>query len=225
MIKIRQIILARSIRQVNAIYSLAYRPDLIAKLKERYSFLRVPATPDAMLGTDPSQGIRFQHGKFQGERTFVIEWLLFVSQPAGNLIICDTRTSTDDSDLVLDDYINQANLARPDMIAVTEPPSYLSQIEFEMDKSIGEFCQTPIQAAGEAVNRLLASYHIEVPPFEPSSIVMMFDPVGLGGYLPNPFTIERRSGFRYGSNTFSSQAPLKTSDHIAVLERLATSRH
>jgi len=225
MIRIRQVILARSIRQVQAIYSLDYRPDLVAKLKERYSFLRVPATPDAMLGTDP-QGIRFQHGKFQGERTFVIELLQFVSQPAGNLIICDTRTSTDDSDLFLDEYINQANLARPDMIVVTEPRIYVSQIEFEMDKSLGEFCQTPLRAAGEALNTLLASYDTKLPPFEPSNIVMMCDQVGLGGYryLPSPFTIERRSGFRYGSNTFSSQAPLRTSDHIAVLERLATSR-
>ena len=225
MIKIRQTILARSIRQVNAINSPEYRPDLISKLRDRYSFLRVPMTADEMLGTDPLQGIKFQHGKFtHGDRPFVVELFQFLSTAAGNVIICDTHTSTDDSDLFLDDYIRQANIIRPDMIAVTESPTYASQLEFEMDKSLTDFCNAPIQDAAEAINSLLSRYKIKTPAFQPFTLAMMGDQVGIGGLPPSPFTIERRAGFRFGSNTFFSQAPLKTSDHVAVLERLAGSR-
>lgn len=221
--KIRQTILARSIRQVSAIYSLDYRPELIARLRDRYSFLKVPTTVDEIFGTDPQQGLRFQHGKFvQDKKSFVVELLQFlVIPPAINVIICDTRTSTDDSDLFIDDYIKQANLVRPDMIVATEPPSYASHLEFTMEKSIADFCRSPIVEATEGVNRLLASYNVKLPAFEPSQITMMYDQTGIGGLLAGPFSIERRAGFRIGSNVFFSQAPLRTRDHCEVLERLA----
>jgi hypothetical protein len=222
MMKLRQTILARSIRQVSAIYSLDYRPELIARLRDRYSFLKVPTTVDEIFATDPQQGLRFQHGKFvQEKKSFVVELLQFlVIPPATNVIICDTHTSTDDSDLFLDDYIKQANLTRPDMILVTEPPAYASHLEFTMDKSIADFCHPPISEAAEGVNRLLASYKAKLPAFEPSQIMMVYDQTGIGGVLATPFSVERRVGFRYGSNVFFSQAPLRTRDHIEVLERL-----
>jgi hypothetical protein len=221
--KIRQTILARSIRQVSAIYSSDYRPELIARLRDRYSFLRVPTTIDEIFGTDPQQGLRFQHGKFvQDKKSFVVELLQFlVIPPATNVIICDTRTSTDDADHFIDDYVKQANLIRPDMIVITEPPAYTSHLEFTMDKSIADFCRPPILEAAEGVNRLLASYKTKLPSsFEPSYITMMYDQAGIGGLLASPFSIERRVGFRYGSDVFFSQAPLRTRDHVEMLERL-----
>ena len=222
MMKIRQTVLARSIRQVNAIYALDYRPELIARLRERYSFLKVPTTVDEIFGTDPSVGIRFQHGKFvQDKKSFVVELLQFlIIPPAVNAIICDTRTTTDDSDLVIDDYIKQANQSRPDMITVSEPPRYASHLEFTMDKSLADLCHAPVRGAAEAVDRLLANYGIKLPSYEPSQVAMTCDPTGIGGLLANPFTIERRAGFRYRANVFFSQAPLRTRDHIEVLERL-----
>ncbi len=222
MMKIRQTVLARSIRQVNAIYALDYRPELIARLRERYSFLKVPTTVDEIFGTDPSVGVRFQHGKFvQDKKSFVVELLQFLVIPPGiSAIICDTRTSTDDCDLFIDDYIKQANLSRPDMITVTEPPIYASHLEFTMDKPLADLCQSPVRAAAEAVDHLLTDYGMKTPPFEPAQIGIACDQAGRGGLLVNPFTIERRAGFRYGSNVFFSQAPLRTRDHIEVLERL-----
>jgi hypothetical protein len=223
--KIRQTVLARSLCQVSAIYSTEYRIDVIRRLQERYGFVKVPVTPDELLGADPAQGIRFFHGKFvHAQRTIVIESLQFLALGPSNVIVVDTRTSTEDSDIVVDDYIKNANAIRPDMITPVEPTRYESHIEFTMDGSLTDFCTVPVRQASDALNRLLESYKLKVPPYEPSSINFYFDQVGIGGLLPAVFKIERRAGFRYGANTFYSQAPLKTADHISLLERLAEMR-
>lgn len=225
MMKLRQAILARSISQVSAIYSTEYLPDLVRRLQERYSFIKVPSTPDELLGTDPTQGIKFLHGKLvHGQRTILIDSLQFLTLSANSMIIVDTRTSTDDSDFVIDDYIRNANVTRPDMILRNEPTQYDNHLEFTMDGSLGEFCSPPLRNAGDAINRLLDSYKIKTPGYEPSNIIIYYDQSGLGGLLPVPFRIERRAGFRYGANTYFSQAPLKTVDHIALLERLSEMR-
>jgi hypothetical protein len=37
---------------------------------------------------------------------------------------------------------------------------------------------------------------------------------------PNRFTLERRIGLPFSANVFFSQAPLKSGDHLALLEAL-----
>lgn len=223
MINLRQVILARSIRQVAAIFSLDYRLDLVGKLRDRYSFIKVPTTVDELLGVDPAEGIKFQHGRFvRGDRSFVVELLQFLASPAGTLmIVCDTRTSTDDCDLFLDDYVKQANLARPDMITPTEPTLHLSQIEFTMERSIKDLCRSPLTDVGQSLHSILAGYGQKTPSFELTGIIVNFDRVDFGGIPPAHFSLERRMGFRHETNTYFSQAPLKTQDHVAVLEHLA----
>lgn len=222
---IRQTILARAICQVSAIYSTEYRLDIIRRLQERYGFIKVPSTPDELLGLDQAQGIKFYHGKLvKGDRTIVIENLQFLTINLNSMIVVDTRTSTDDSDTVIDDYIQQANTLRSDMITPTEPTQYDSHIEFTMDGSLRDFCAPPIHHTGDAINRLLDSYKIKAPAYELSSITIHYDQIGLGGLIPVPFKVERRAGVRYSANTFFSQAPLKTTDHVALLERLVEMR-
>jgi hypothetical protein len=223
MMNVRQVILARSIRQVAAIFSLDYRLDLVNRLRDRYSFIKVPTTVDELLGVDPAEGIKFQHGKFvRDDRSFVVELLQFLASPAGTpIIVCDTRTSTDDCDLFLDDYVKQANLARPDVITLTEPTLYLSQIEFTMERSIKDLCRSPLTDVGQSLHSMLAGYGQKTPPFEPTGIVVNFDQIGFGGIPPAHFSLERRTGFRHEANTYFSQAPLRTQDHVAVLKHLA----
>lgn len=227
MIKIRQTILARSIRFVSAIYALEYRPELIRRIQERYGFLKGPVTPDEMLGVNPFEGIKFQHGKFvHGQKTFVVENLQFATAPTGaSMIICDTRTSTDDADSFLEEYIKQSNLSRPDMIAVTEPPMYLSQIEFSSERSVASFCDGRVAAAAENIDSVLASYGLKLPTYEVVNLNLFFDASSFGGGMPPAnFTIERRAGLRHSANVYFSQAPLKTGDHTAILERLFNNR-
>lgn len=214
--KIRQILKARSIRQVASVQTLDYRPDTIKKLQERYGFLKVPTTFDELFGTKESEGIQFHHGKFtDGSRTFVIDLLQFLP----GVILADVRTSTEDAELFLDDYIKRANETRADTITTSGPTMYMTQLEFTMDRPL-EMLMPKSVAIGSAIDAHLQRYGIKSPPFVARGIIINLDPVGLGGFIPSLFAIERRKDFPHSANVYFSQAPLKTSDHQSLLENI-----
>ena len=55
-------------------------------------------------------------------------------------------------------------------------------------------------------------------PFLPVGFVLSPDLNKIGGFKPVPFRIERRSGTDFSANLFYCTAPLKTSQHIELLE-------
>jgi|SRR5208283_5537810 len=80
-----------------------------------------------------------------------------------------------------------------------------------------------VRQIGEAITNLVEGYGLKTcPEFEVISFAMHFDTnePTLGKPVPTPFAVERRVGSPYEENKFLPQAPLKTSDHKAVLERL-----
>jgi hypothetical protein len=217
LVKIRQILAARAVRQIEPPVQVAeFRLDTIKKIQERYSFLKIPTTYDEMFGTDPEQGVQFHHGKFvTGNKTIIVDLLQFLP----NMVVADTRSSTDDSDLFLDDYIANANSRQADTITVTGPTIYVSQIEFTTDVSLDKY--VPLAPTiTSAIDRLLAHYKIQMPPYRVMGVMFHSDLTRVAGLPPGHFTIERRKDFPYESNTYYSHAPLKTRDHFELLETL-----
>lgn len=56
--------------------------------------------------------------------------------------------------------------------------------------------------------------------FEPFGIALAADHSLIPGMKPAPFRLERRAGLGFETNLYVSQAPLRTADHLKVLERL-----
>lgn len=55
---------------------------------------------------------------------------------------------------------------------------------------------------------------------EPFGIAFAVDQTLIAGMKPNPFRLERRAGVGFDTNYYVSQAPMRTVDHIKLLERL-----
>jgi hypothetical protein len=223
-IEIRQILAARIVRQVTAIQLSELRSDTVKKLQERYKFLKVPIAYEELFPTDPNQGIKFQQGTFvrnNGKPPVVIDLLQFLP----NFLLVQTRTSTDDAEEFLDDYIRNANKDRTDTVRVFGPPLYGSEVEFVWDKT-PDGCASPMAATAHRLDALVASYGSQqVPPYRVASIVVNFNSMDVAGAVPAHFTIEWRVGLPDNSKLFFSLAPLRTRDHQSLLETLDRDIH
>lgn len=211
--KVRQIMLARVLQVTQLEVGKAeYYPDLVLKLKERYQFAVMPKNED-LVPSDPPKGAEFKVGKFvTGGRTIVIN--VFTVFADG--LVVDTATSTDDGDVFLSDLIEWAKEAAPN-IKPKGPRFYLSQIEIQTDSPL-EGNLLVLSALSTKLSRFISAYKISAPNYQPSSIALHFDQTGLPVPQPGAFSLERRVGISYADNVWFAQAPLKTRDHIALLE-------
>jgi len=218
--KVRQTILARTVRQVVAIGTGSPRADAVQKIKDKYKFLMAPERYQDIFPQNPMQPITFQGGQIAIDKRAVgILQIQFVQ----NMIVVDTQTSTDDSDWIVDDFITTANTEHPESITPAGPPYYVSQIEFDLEKPPD--LPPQFEDAGKIIDRFLAGYGETVPKFGPWGVTLNIDAHELGVLPPAFFALERRVGFPFSAKVFFSQAPLRTKDHIVVLEKLDTIIH
>jgi len=222
-IEIRQVLAARVVRQVSAGQLGELRSDTVKRLQERYKFLKVPATYEELFPTDPNQGIKFEQGTFtpeDGKTPTIVE--LFQLLP--NLILVQTKDSTDSAVAFLEDYVQNANRSHPDTIRLFGPPLYGSELEFSWDKPVDR-CAPLMTATTQRLDSLVTSYGSQVPRYRIASIVVNFNGLGLDGAVPAHFSVEWRTGIPDAEKLFFSLAPVRTSDHIALLETLDRDIH
>lgn len=218
--KFRQTILARTIRQVVPIADGSPRIDAVHRIKDKYKFLKVPEFFQEVFPQNPLQPISFQGGKITIDKREVgILQIQFLQ----NMIVVDTQTSTDDSDWIVDDFISTANTEHPESITPTGPPYYVSQVELNLEKPPDLSPQ--FEDAAKIIDRFLVGYGETVPKFAPWGMTLNIDGHELGVLAPAFFALERRVGFPFSSKVFFSQAPLRTKDHLVILEKLDTIIH
>ena len=194
--------------------------ELVEAVRQRYGFLKYPD-----LGK-PNEPIDFQVGKLEIDgriikvQQFVITYMTTVTS-----LGAATRTSSDDADLFLDDLINwtQSEFNLDTASASSFPPAYHGQVEFvlETDRLATRFKE--LTNLGEAITNIIHGYGSkECPEYQLGGFSMHFDTNDpkLSRPIPTVFTVERRVGAPYSEQKYFSQAPLKTKDHKAVLERL-----
>jgi hypothetical protein len=217
--KVRQTVLSRVVRQVAVAGTGAPRIDVVRKIKDRYDFQKWPEkfeeTFPELIAGPLAAGITFLEGKFKIDDK-VIGINVFQLKPG--VIFADTRSSTDHSEAFLEDYISRANAETPDCITSTGPTYYVSQIEFTMERVPDIIA--PMEQTGKTIDRLLDDYGLKVPKYGFWGTTINTDPHQLGILPPAFFALERRVGFPFSSKVFFSQAPLRTKDHIALLEQL-----
>ena len=197
-------------------------PGVIVAFHNRYGFVRTPSTPEQMLPSDPTHPIMFGHGRLVVEgREILIERLLLYN----HAIAVDTTTSTDDSELVIDDLL----AAFSDIVERVEgprPKMFISQLELKSDLIL-ERVFTPWSALSRSLARAMASDFPNAPTdsYAPAlwlnTLVMRSDPQKF--VMPCDFRFERRDDRPREDMMYFSQAPLRTADHIAVLEEFERS--
>jgi hypothetical protein len=189
-------------------------PDVIKALVQRYGFVTMPTSPREIIPPDGTPML-FSHGKFTHEgRTILIRHLRLFSRA----VIVETASVTEDSELAMDDVLGCLATAtdHPDQ-NVAEPGNrvYSSQLEIGLELPLERYFSM-LQGVGTTIARSLEQYGVPVPPLQVYSMGMNIDPTKLA--LLSEFRIERRVGVPHEAGAYFSQAPLKTSDHIVVLE-------
>lgn len=210
--EIRSIMLARSVQIIRtATGTVGYLPDLMEEIRVRYGFITAPKIQD-LAPSDPAKGAEFQHGKLIAEnRTIIIDKFTIFREG----LVADTASSTDDTDLFLDDLAQWAKTASP-KAEQSGPRFYISQIEIKMNETL-EVYAPRFRPVGEKIATLLSGYGIKVPRYEVSALNLYFDQLGKTPPQPGVFFFDRRLNYSYSENVWFSQAPLKTADHVALL--------
>jgi len=189
-----------------------YGLDLVRGLESRYGFFEVPRT---LSDFDLSKGVTFLHGHLH--KRFVIDKF----QVFENGVLAETRATVEQCDEFLDDLISWTLEEMPIIIDENAPRgnAYLSQVEIEAEMHLNETLLT-LSSIGLDIAQKLDSYGQHSPEFRISGIRMHTDVSNFFPLKPVDFSIERRSGAPYTSNLYFSSAPLKTADHMNVLNQL-----
>lgn len=134
-------------------------------------------------------------------------------------IACDVHGTTDSADELADDLehwaINELGYQKKDdgILAYT----YASEIEFQLSASQANFAKS-LEQIGRMIGNLVRSYGNESPDFNLDRVNFVADPQINQTLRTLPFVIERRVGLPHVKEVWYSAAPLRTNDHIAVLQ-------
>lgn len=219
--KLENIILGRAIRIVRIIGRPGgfYLHDLNQAMVERYGFVKVPTKLEEF---DETKGVTYQHGKFSIKTADASREIVIGSfQVYSNGLIADTSSSTDHADQFLDDVIAWAGKT----YGITIPDNqkieniYLSNLEVSTIKPLPVYIPSA-SILVEDISRYLNQYGLKHEPYEATGFMLHFDKtLSPNSFLTN-FTLARREGVPFAAGLYFSSAPLKTTDHIALLEKL-----
>ena len=185
-----------------------YGKHLVRALEGRYGFVEVPLKAEDFVF---EKGVSFLHGYFNGR--VVIDKLRIYN----NGIAVETTSKTDDCDEIIDDIISWApgglglNFTENNNL----PRMYGSHMEVEMADGF----DLNIKGAPELsamIMQAMGSYRDPGRAFRVGGFDLRIDPTENG---PNSFRIERRANHSFHSNMYFCAAPLKTRDHIYILEK------
>jgi len=192
--------------------------DVVEAISNRYSFAVRPAPPDQL---QAQTSLIFQGGSFElAGQKFAVIGIAMV--PNGDIVFAPT---TELAEQVLDDLI--ATLEQ--MFGFRYSTANKTKL-FQSNVTV-EFA-TPLQAKFEEIERLqkIINGAIDRPnlPFEIKRLAFGAGDVMIPQQLApsielieqSDFLIERRTGAPYEANRYYCAAPMKTAEHVALLEKI-----
>jgi hypothetical protein len=212
-VRLEKILLSRAIRfgTGSTPAGSVYLPHLARVMQDRYRFIQVPTKLEEY---DSTKGIKFFHGVFEGA---VIE----SAEIYNDGVAVVTRANTRDADEFIDDLFDLA--LREFSYHIVKIPNlvrnYNSELEVIFEKNLDE-AFSKFRSVIDNINRVVASYSVGVPPFQPTGLLIHCDLTQSHFLKPLRFGVERRIGYPFDSNLYYSTAPLPTDDHLASLEEL-----
>jgi hypothetical protein len=195
-----------------------FYPELVKGFVERCKFQKYPK---ALEDFDLEKGVDFVAGKWDG---LAIEKITLYN----NAILVDTRSSTDDSERVMEEILlwaasqfglryqaKQIQRKRfvSDLAVHTEVPILIRHIPY---LDLGG-PNTPLQNLCQRITHAVSQILGQTVSFEPSRLDLDFDryekqiPVA-------PFSIQRRAASPFTDNKYFSEAPLPTDLHYRLLQ-------
>lgn len=223
--KLKTILLGQSVRFIVLREPTGgiFAPDFLKLTQTEFKFVTIPKSIAEM---DRSKGINFEHGLFQlpkntGRDTAGKSVVIDKLQVFTNGLLAETRSYSEDADLILDSFIEWSKRVLGIVQDQTQPVSgvLLSNIEVEM--------KNPFDKQAKAYSRLtrsiassLRDYGFSVPEYEQIGFELHIDKAGLTAPIPTSFKLERRAETPFSSNTYFSSAPMKTKDHLELLAQI-----
>jgi hypothetical protein len=139
-------------------------------------------------------------------------------------VLAEGNAPTEEIDAFLDDVLSWGRIETGSG-AFEEPTlrrAYVSQLEIELDVALGG-AFSEFMKLGKYITDTVRGYGQNTQQFELSSLSLHCDLLNLEPPKPGvPFVFARREGKRYDDGIYFASAPLKTSDHLHVLEEFRT---
>lgn len=181
--------------------------EAIQRLTEKYTF---GVVPQKFSEIDFQKGVELLGGRFGN---IVVDRLsIFV-----NGIMVDTRSSTEDAEKVVTDLLDLAKIL---LGAVVRPQriNFTSQVVFRSNMRLG-LLNPILEAAAERISSDVSSDMKHPYRFEPTAVIINAD-LSQAKIAPAVFSIERRANIPFEENTYFSNAPLRTAEHLGLLEQI-----
>jgi hypothetical protein len=188
--------------------------EQIDLVRTRYEFQIFPTLAP---GAAPPSPLNFMGGRFSaGSSAFAITQIAMV--PDGDIVMA---TTTEQADLVLEDLIKalDENLGYR-LASANKTKSYVSQVVVEFDD--------PLEKSFRIFEKIINEINLCRLNKEPFNLKR----IGFGTkdsvVAPSPilaverteFTIERRADHPFDENRYFCAAPMTTTEHIALLQRI-----
>jgi len=183
---------------------------LIPNIVNRYKFSLFPTKPEEL---DLSKGIKFQLGSFQKNQQFEISIDLTIYNDG---LLGDTRSSTEDSDAFLDDFLTYM-AEEFDFVSyqnILRSKSYVSELWVQTDKSLNNL-NPKLEKFAKKLTSLIEGHSHHPIAFETYGIAFWTNPTIT--LPPGPFRFERAGEIPFTENRYYSVAPLQTEVHLELL--------
>jgi len=172
-------------------------------------------SPSNERGWNWNDTLIFEHGKF--ENTTIDEFRVHAEG-----VVVNTRTSVELADAFIDDVLAWF-FETYDYVVKKYPPIekfFFSNLEVHIDHDVSGLVKD-LASIARLITQKLEEYETHTGEFVPSGLSMNFDPASYkGANPPGQFTIERKLNCPYDQHLYVSSAPLKTDDHLEVLDIL-----
>jgi hypothetical protein len=192
-----------------------YIYPLLAATAEKYRFLKY-TQPIELDPKDPTKPILFSSGRFQNRSEEEIEVELQLFQDG---LVADTRSSTDDSDMFIDELLEWAIAEFGLVPSPTVSRIYLNELWVHTDKPL-TLLNPKLQNLINHINSLYNEYSSKPLVFDLAAVGIWNDRTVAPNNFFSPFKFEKAEMARFEENRYYSIAPLRTSDHITILDEL-----
>lgn len=182
---------------------------LINGIREKYGFIQVPLTVDDL---DFKKGVTFLQGYYKGK---IINKL----QIYENGLLCEANEDNSLIDEFLGELFAWAKHVHKLPMRETGVRAYLSQMEVISAIDIGAVF-SKVAPIGGLLAEALKAYGQPVQEYKISGLKMHYDSMALPVPRAPEFAFERRAGELYSANEFFTSAPVRTGDHLQILEAL-----
>ena len=187
-----------------------YLPHFIAQVAERYNFVSAPRSTEELGGSKAE----FRHGLFEGN---AIETLDVYTDG----VVVASRSDTDFIDEFIVDLV--AWLESDHGISTVETHTiskmYESTLLVESERDVFQPFEAYADILGMIEKALRDASGLEIA-YQNFGLSLSADQTRNPALKSAPFRFERKEGIEFSLHQFFTVAPLKTKQHLAVLERL-----